>query len=108
MNVDFTVRGPSITASVRGTVFEIDTVNLEVSEGTVEFAGASGAPVAVDAGGSSFADGGTGRPVSPAGAAAAALRPALPPGAEAAVPVNGAAPERDAALLPDFSVSVSF
>jgi hypothetical protein len=107
MNVDFTVRGPSITASVRGTVFEIDPLNIEVNEGTVEFAGASGAPVPVDAGGASFAEWSTGRPVSPAATAAARLRPALPPGAEAAVPVNGAAPEQDAAL-PEFSVSVSF
>jgi hypothetical protein len=34
---DFNIRSPSATASVRGTVFEFDTVNLAVESGTVVF-----------------------------------------------------------------------
>jgi hypothetical protein len=87
--VNFVVRSTIGTASVRGTVFEFDTLNLAVSEGTVEFAGSSGTPVLVDAGGATFVDGVTGRPAPPAETAAAALRPELPPGAEAAVTTGG-------------------
>ena len=48
-----TVRGPTATASVRGTSFEFDTYSITVSEGTVAFQGASGAPMMVSAGSSS-------------------------------------------------------
>jgi hypothetical protein len=92
--IDFSVRSPGVTASVRGTVFEFDTLNLSVSEGTVEFLGASGAPVLVDGGGSSFADESTGRPAPPLEVAAAELTPDLPPGAEMVIPVNEDPPER--------------
>jgi hypothetical protein len=105
-SVDFSIRSPAITASVRGTVFELDPLNLRVSEGTVEFSGASGAAVLVDSGGSSFVDGSGGRPVSPAEAAVAGLRPELPQGAEAAIPVNEVTPERG--VSPGLGVSVSF
>ncbi|MDR0586323.1 MAG: FecR family protein, partial [Treponema sp.] len=54
---DFTVRGSAATASVRGTIFEFDTLNLSVSEGAVEFSGASGIPVFVDSGETSSVDG---------------------------------------------------
>lgn len=50
---NFTVRGPTATASVRGTSFEFDTINLTVSEGTVNFQGSSGTAVPVSAGASS-------------------------------------------------------
>jgi hypothetical protein len=83
---DFVVRSTIATASVRGTVFEFDTMNLAVSEGTVEFAGSSGAPVLVDAGGATFVEGTTGRAAPPAETAAAALRPELPQGTAAAIP----------------------
>jgi hypothetical protein len=36
--VDFTIKTPSVTASVRGTMFEMDTNNLKVNEGAVHFA----------------------------------------------------------------------
>lgn len=36
--VDFTVKSPVATASVRGTIFEFDGLNLSVDEGTVVFA----------------------------------------------------------------------
>ena len=51
----FTVHGPSATASVRGTVFEIDTRSVRVLGGSVSFVGASGAPVLVHSGGESSA-----------------------------------------------------
>jgi hypothetical protein len=104
--VDFSIRSPMVTASVRGTVFEFDPLNLQVSEGTVEFRGASGTAVVVDRGGTSFVDGEGGRPVSPVETAAAAVRPELPQGAEAAIAVNEITPERDGPA--ELSVSVEF
>jgi hypothetical protein len=76
--------------------------------GTVEFTGASGAPVLVDAGGSTFVDGTTGRAAPPAETAAAALRPELPQGTEAAITVQETAPSRPDPALPEFSVTVTF
>jgi hypothetical protein len=53
--VDFTIRSPIATASVRGTVFDFDTVNLNVQEGLVNFSAPSGPAQPVSAGrGSSF------------------------------------------------------
>ena len=75
---DFTVRSSAATASVRGTVFEFDTFNLTVSEGTVEFLGGSGAPVMVDAGSASRPDDRTGRPAAQEDTFVAELRPQLP------------------------------
>jgi hypothetical protein len=86
--VNFTVRSPAATASVRGTVFDFDTVNLNVNEGAVVFSGPDNTAVYVAAGQSSAPD-----PVSGKTAAAvetaAALTPALPAGVEsvAAPPV---------------------
>jgi hypothetical protein len=105
-SLEFSIRSPSVTASVRGTVFEFDPLNLQVSEGTVEFRGASGAAVLVDRGGTSFVEGSGGRPVSPVETAAAGLRPELPQGAEAAIAVNEITPERDGPS--ELSVSVEF
>jgi hypothetical protein len=48
-----TVSTPSVTASVRGTNFEIDTDNLYVNEGVVSFSGKKGQSMLVGAGGSS-------------------------------------------------------
>ena len=59
--VKFSVKSPTATASVRGTGFDFDSVNVEVFEGLVEFLGSGGGPaVPVPAGLSSFvnADGG--------------------------------------------------
>jgi len=39
---DFTVQTPSATASVRGTVFDVDPVNIHVIEGKVRYASGSG------------------------------------------------------------------
>jgi len=46
----FTVKSPSATASVRGTSFDFDTVNLNVHEGTVLFNGSSGPATMVNGG----------------------------------------------------------
>jgi len=75
---DFTISSPSATASVRGTTFEFDTINLTVSEGTVSFAGASGVPVIIDAGGLSSVDERSGRAASAVETLLAELKPALP------------------------------
>ena len=45
-----TIRGPTTTASVRGTSFEFDTDNLYVLEGTVSYIGERGQNVLVRAG----------------------------------------------------------
>ena len=55
---EFTVQSPMVTASVRGTVFDLDTENIKVFEGAVRFepaASASGT-VVVNAGQSSQMD----------------------------------------------------
>jgi hypothetical protein len=48
--VNFTIRSPIATASVRGTVFDFDTVNLNVQEGLVNFSAPSGPAQPVNAG----------------------------------------------------------
>jgi hypothetical protein len=45
-----TVKGPTVTASVRGTSFEFDTDNLYVNEGVVSFRGSKGQNILVRAG----------------------------------------------------------
>jgi len=72
------VNSPLATASVRGTIFEFDTVNLTVSEGTVSFSGSTGTSVMVDAGGFSFTDDRSGRPASTEETILADLKPDLP------------------------------
>ena len=47
------VRGPSATASVRGTSFSFDTKNLSVTEGIVAFRGKKGGTLLIGAGSSS-------------------------------------------------------
>ena len=49
---NMTVRSPTVTASVRGTSFELDTQSLSVLEGTVAFQGKKGGLKLVDAGSS--------------------------------------------------------
>jgi len=79
---NMTIQGPAATASVRGTVFEFDTVNLTVSEGKVAFGStSSGVPTMVQGGESSFV-GSDGQPVSPVEVAEAALLPSAPVGSE--------------------------
>jgi hypothetical protein len=73
--VNFNVRSPIATASVRGTVFEFDTVNLAVNEGTVSFSGADNTAVYVAAGQSSSPDPLSGRAAPPVETAAARTPP---------------------------------
>jgi hypothetical protein len=47
-NTEFTIHSPNSTSSVRGTIFEVDTLSLTVYEGTVEFTGVSGASRMLD------------------------------------------------------------
>jgi hypothetical protein len=67
--IEFKVRSPVITASVRGTVFDLDPVNLRVSEGTVRYEPAAelagNRPVLVGAGQRGWVDGDTGRTLNP-------------------------------------------
>jgi hypothetical protein len=83
-SVDFTVRSPMATASVRGTSFEFDTFTLRVDEGTVSFSGADNTAVYVAAGQSSAPDSVSGRTAAPV-ETAAALTPPPPAGVEEAV-----------------------
>ncbi|MDR2048809.1 MAG: FecR family protein [Treponema sp.] len=102
---DFTVRSSAATASVRGTTFEFDTLNLSVSEGTVEFRGASGAPVLVDAGriSAAAADGAVSPP-----AEIFALQPELPPGTDALPATAGETVVPQAGNSTELSVSIYF
>ena len=59
-----TVQGPSSTASVRGTSFEIDSFSLKVLEGSVAFRGKSGKNIIIPSGMTSTLDG-DGRAVDP-------------------------------------------
>jgi hypothetical protein len=77
---NFTVRGPTATASVRGTSFEFDTVNLSVSDGIVAFQGSSGAAVPVPAGASSDVASADGKASIPAETTTASLLPPAPAG----------------------------
>jgi hypothetical protein len=78
---DFTIRGPTATASVRGTSFEFDTVNLSVSEGIVAFQGSNGAVVPVSAGASSSVASADGKAADPVETTTADLLPPAPVGA---------------------------
>jgi len=60
---NFNVQSPSSTASVRGTNFEMDSMNLKVNEGTVRFGG-GGQPVIVIANQNSFVNTETGKAVN--------------------------------------------
>jgi hypothetical protein len=75
---DFTVRSPSVTASVRGTAFEFDTRRIEVENGRVLFASANGQAVYVDGGEKSYVDETKSRVVPPFEAEIASLTPKLP------------------------------
>jgi hypothetical protein len=86
--VAFTVRSPTATASVRGTVFDFDTVNLTVEEGRVSFSGADNTAVYVAAGQSSSPDPVSGRTSAPVEAAAASV-PLPPAGSGEAAAATG-------------------
>ena len=72
------VQTPIATASVRGTVFEVDTFSLRVMEGSVEFRGNSGIHAVVDSGAYSFVNERTGQAALPIETLFSVLDPALP------------------------------
>jgi hypothetical protein len=85
--VDFTVRSPVVSASVRGTVFEFDTLNIRVSEGTVDFTpietgGILPRTVPVSAGENSFVDVLTGSAAAPLAIDASHLTPPAQAGSD--------------------------
>jgi len=73
-----TFQSPTATASVRGTIFEFDTLNLVVKEGTVAFSGASKAPVLIDGGRTSYVDDRSGRAALQEETFITELKPDLP------------------------------
>jgi hypothetical protein len=91
-NLNFTVRSPTATASVRGTSFEFDTEQLRVDEGRVVYSLANGRGAAVSAGGLSYVDEPNNTVVGPFEAAAELLTPAPPPGRGSGSPTGDIAP----------------
>lgn len=78
---DFKVKSPSATASVRGTAFDFDSVNLDVSDGVVSLAGSSGGPaVQVAEGETSYIDEDGAATVAVLSDAASATPPSVPVG----------------------------
>ncbi|MCL2213621.1 MAG: FecR family protein [Treponema sp.] len=77
---NLTVQSTVASASVRGTVFEFDTYNLNVNEGSVVFGGSSGPVVMVNPGNNTFV-GNDGAPVNPVVVASSSLAPSSPVGA---------------------------
>ncbi|GHV93782.1 iron dicitrate transporter FecR [Spirochaetia bacterium] len=93
---NFSVRSPSATASVRGTVFEFNTQKLTVQEGQVRYAPTQGGPTAQVRAGESSSIAGGGQVSSPHNLAEA-VRPQLPPGSENGASFGGAAAAGDGA-----------
>jgi hypothetical protein len=79
---EFTVRSPTATASVRGTAFEFDGIQVRVDEGRVHISGNGQSGTYVGAGHQAAADVETGRTVSAAETAREELTPAPPAGTE--------------------------
>ena len=77
---NFTVQSPSVTASVRGTTFEMDADNINVNEGRVMVNGTGSVSVMVD-GGNSTQSNASGVPANPVDVAASNLAPPAPVGA---------------------------
>ena len=77
---NMSVQSPTATASVRGTSFEFDTVNLRVYEGTVVLQGGRNMPVPVSVGASGYVDG-YGEVADPIAAGRESLTPSAPVGA---------------------------
>jgi hypothetical protein len=103
--VDFTVRSPSATASVRGTVFEFDTLTLSVEEGTVSYAGSAGKPVLVYQGESSSVGSARGAAANPTDTRAADLLPQMPIGSASGADNTGG---NTVSNTVDFTVNVDF
>ena len=86
----YTAVSPMAVASVRGTVFEMGTLELRVIEGTVEYIGTAGPSVLVDADGYSYIDQKTGRAVPSVQGLFTALNPNMPIAYDLFNPFEGA------------------
>jgi hypothetical protein len=110
---NFKVKSPTATASVRGTGFELDTYNLYVLHGVVDYQGSSGAPMRVGEGGGSFVGTSTGQTVDPLVIYEAELWPAEPvagpPAGNGEAPSGPmlSAPGGSPARTPDYGVSIN-
>ncbi|MDR2746863.1 MAG: FecR family protein [Treponema sp.] len=98
---EFTVRSPTATASVRGTSFEFNGIQLRVDEGRVHLSGGDQSGVYVGAGHLVQTDIENGRTVSVAEALREELAPSLPAGMDS-VPDIKAAPVTDGILEAGF------
>ena len=105
---DATFQSPSAVASVRGTVFEFDTLNLQVSEGTVEFTGATMLPVLVDSGRFSSIDETNGRAALPAETSIEDLRPELPIASDNVLTSDSAATAAAAERTLELAATIGF
>jgi hypothetical protein len=92
--VNFTLRSPTITASVRGTVFEFDGLSLRTHEGRVHIAGNGGSGAYVGAGQRAGADPETGLTASAAETLRETLSPPLPPGLDRVAETSATAAAR--------------
>jgi hypothetical protein len=90
--VEFNVRSPTATASVRGTVFDFDGIRLQVEEGRVHLAGGDQSGIYVSAGHQVSTDIVTGKTASAAEEVREALVPVLPAGMESAPDLGALTP----------------
>jgi len=94
---NFTVQTPSVTASVRGTSFEMDTVSVQVLTGAVSVVSAvvpAARPVTVNAGQETWVDTDTGSVLTPMAAAEITnTLPALPGQGAGTISETGSQPE---------------
>jgi hypothetical protein len=89
---NFTVRSPSATASVRGTTFEFDGIQLSVDEGRVHVTGGDRSGTYVGAGHQVRTDIETGRTVSVVETVREELAPSIPVGVDSVPEVKTALP----------------
>ncbi|MDR2133891.1 MAG: FecR family protein [Treponema sp.] len=90
--IDFTVRSPSATASVRGTVFEFNGTQLQVDEGRVHLAGSGGNGTYVGAGKLARTDIESGRTASAAETVKEELALPVPAGVDSAPAIKAKPP----------------
>jgi hypothetical protein len=89
---DFTVKSPTATASVRGTSFEFDGIQLKVDEGRVHVSGTDGGGTYVGAGHVVKTDIETGRTLAVAETAREDLAPPVPTGVDSTPETKVTAP----------------
>jgi uncharacterized membrane protein YgcG len=90
--IGFTVQSPMLVASVRGTAFEFDTINLVVFNGEVQYTSMIGSRVLVRAGEGSTLDEKIYVVTPPREEIILTYTPPLPPGSEAGGRLNGDGP----------------